>query len=122
VAKGEAGEDDEPLSRSTEAVEEATASRIGFVGALRRRPFGWGVSWPFGHLEFDATDLKMWGMGTELNVSKGDVRAIALRPGLLAGVAYVVYKDGRRSELYFAGPRRSTLRHALRQRGWPTEG
>jgi hypothetical protein len=108
--------------RCNEAAEKATASRIGFVGGLRRRPFGVGISRPFGHLEFDAADLRMWGMGTERNVSKDDVRAIRLRPSLLAGVAYVIYKDGHRSELYFAGPRRSTLRHALRQRGWPTEG
>lgn len=93
--------------------------KAAFRGGIRRRPLGSGVSYPFGHLEFDAQRLRIWGFGESVEVRRSDVEGVRLSTGILATRVAVVGRDGAESDVYFAALRRSPVRKALNERGWP---
>lgn len=102
-----------------EADETGAADTASFTGGIRERPFGWGASWPFGHLEFDERHLSIWGSGRRLDARREDVRGVRLSVGVFATRVAMVYPDGSESTLYFAALRRRPVRDALRSLGWP---
>lgn len=92
---------------------------VSFTGGIRCGTFGMGASAPFGHLEFDGDDLRLWGAGMDVKVHRTDVLGIRLSTGILATHVRVVYPDESLSEVYFAALGRRAVRAALRERGWP---
>lgn len=99
--------------------DESVNAKASFRGGVRERPAGWGVSAPFGHLEFDDSELYIWGAGMDLRVVKGAVEGIRLSAGILASRVSVVWPDGSLADVYFAALGRRAIRKALRKRGWP---
>ena len=93
--------------------------RASFTGGVRQRPLGFGVSAPFGHLEFDASDLHIWGGGADLRVRRDEVKGIRIGMGILASRVSAVMADGAESQVFFAALGRRGVRTALIERGWP---
>lgn len=92
--------------------------KASFTGGIRERPGGFGVSWPFGHLEFDRDRLRIWGIGDGVDVRRDEVRGVRLSTGILATRVSVVYPDGSESQVYFAALIRRPVRKALRRLRW----
>lgn len=90
-----------------------------FKGGIRSRGSGVGVSWPFGHLDFDAEEIHVWGGGMDLRRNRDQVQAVRLAMGILATRVIVVGSDGEEGAYYFAALGRGPLRRALLRRGWP---
>lgn len=81
-----------------------------------------GVSFPFGHLEFDDQTLTLWGIGSEFRVTKSQIEGVQLSRGILASRVSIVMADRSTSEVYFAALGRRTIRQALQERGWRVDG
>ena len=94
-------------------------SKVSFTGGIRSRVLGFGGTAPFGHLEFDAAELRIWGLGMEVEVRRTEVRGVHLSIGILATRVRVVYQDGSTARVYFASLGRAGVREALQRRGWP---
>ena len=93
--------------------------QASFTGGIHQRPGGGGASFPFGHLEFDDEQLRMWGFGKAVAVRREAIRGVRLSTGILATRVSVVYLDGSESNVYFAALGRGPVRQALQERGWP---
>lgn len=89
-----------------------------FTGGIRSGVFGFGGTAPFGHLEFDADELRIWGLGMEVRAKRNQVEGVRLSRGFLATRVRVVFLDGSTSDVYFAALGRGAVRDALRLRGW----
>lgn len=98
--------------------EAARLTTASFVGGIRSGALGLGGTAPFGHLEFDADELRIWGLGMEVRARRDEVRGVRLSMGFLATKVRVVFLDDSVSTVYFAALGRAAVRDALLQRGW----
>src|SRR4051794_28044878 len=95
-----------------------------FRGGMRDAWFGVGVTFPFGHLKFDESDLLMWRNGARLDAKRAKVRTIELWTTLTfpAGTRVrVIWNDGTRAPEIFFALRGEEVRDAFALRGWPVE-
>jgi len=91
--------------------------KVAFTGGIRQRPLGWGGTAPFGHLEFDDNELRIWALGMELCVKRGQGDPVACWHPREPCVGHLA---GRvQGEHLFAALGRGAVREALQRRGWP---
>jgi len=95
---------------------------IEFVGSVRSRPFGFGISAPLSHLTIDGDSLLVSGPGRLHRLTRADVATVRLRIRVVGCRVDFVLRDGNRPDFYFAAMARSAIRNALKERGWPVEG
>ncbi len=89
-----------------------------FTGGIRSQPWGWGGTWPFGHLRFDQSEIRIWGLGITVVARREAVLGIRVTGGLFAKVQ-IVMRDGSIERRYFVPFDTAAIRTALHARGWP---
>ena len=78
----------------------------------------WRGNWPFGHLEFDETSIRMWGTGLDFRADRREVSGVRVWVAAFLSEVTVVALDGSESKVSFTGDARA-IRAALWERGWP---
>ena len=74
---------------------------------------------PFGHLEVDDDELRIFGFGMYVSVQKSGIDHVRIARRILVSRISVVFADGVRSDVYFATYGHEGIRAELVARGWP---